>query len=56
MQLQALFTKLKKTKDHGTISPNQCVIGRLESASFGARHSSRVSAWLLGSVREGDDA
>lgn len=53
MQHQGLFKKLKKTKGAWGYKPKSvyhrvAVLGWLESASFGARHSSRVNAQLRG--------
>lgn len=50
---RGLFKRLRKTKGHGAVSMKHYMIGwwcwrRLESASFGAKHSSGVSAWLKG--------
>lgn len=50
MQHQGFFKKLKKTKEHGpkSVYRRVAVLEGLESTSFGARHSSRVSAWFWG--------
>lgn len=50
MQHQGFLKKLKKTKEHGpkSVYRRVAVLEGLESTSFGARHSSRVSAWFWG--------